>query len=346
MVNLYTEEYFGLIREHLVPGGYATYWLPVHQLKPLDTLAIVKAFCNAFEDCSLWSGGGLEWMLMGSNHATGPVAVDTFSAQWHDARVGPELTALGFETPEQMGSLFMADARELGEVTRGVNPVTDNYPLRLSDELPASPERVALYARLMDEDRRLELFRSSPFIAARWPHELVARSEPFFRYERMLKDFLTNGVYRDDGDPSLWEEVDDALGNTSLQTLPLWLLGSDRDAQRIAAELERRGETRGEVDIELAIGALSRRDFAGALALSQRAIGDGRAIPVLTVTLLVYVLAKNDRLADANAILGSIDPAKAPEVRSLRAWFEAKFGPVTSTSQADRTDAPLNVAAR
>ena len=54
VVNLYSQEYFKLIRKRLNPGGYASYWLPVQQLEPMDTLAIIKAFCNAFDDCSLW----------------------------------------------------------------------------------------------------------------------------------------------------------------------------------------------------------------------------------------------------------------------------------------------------
>jgi len=346
VVNLYTEEYFRLIREHLVPGGYATYWLPVHQLLPLDTLAVVKAFCDAFENCSLWSGGGLEWMLMGSNGASGPVAADAFSAQWRDARVRPELIALGFETPEQMGSLFMADAGELAEVTRGVRPVTDNYPLRLSDELPGVQRREELYATLMDEDRRLELFRRSPFIAALWPSELRERSEPFFRYERMTKNLLTSDLYRDERDPFLWEAIDDVLTNTTLQTLPLWQLGSDRDAQRIATDLELGGEIRRDIDIELALGALSKRDFAGALALVRRGIGAGHAVPVGTVSLFVYVLAKNDRLAEATAILRGVDLAKAPELQKVSAWLDAKFGSDTGTSQAGKTDSRLDVATR
>jgi hypothetical protein len=43
-----------------------------------------------------------------------------FSTQWRDERVRPEMVALGFEAPEQMGSLFMADAKDLAALTAGV----------------------------------------------------------------------------------------------------------------------------------------------------------------------------------------------------------------------------------
>ena len=47
----------------------------------------------------------------------------------------PELVALGFEVPEQMGALFMGDAAYLAALTAHVPPVTDNYPSRISNEL-------------------------------------------------------------------------------------------------------------------------------------------------------------------------------------------------------------------
>ncbi|MDX1508733.1 MAG: hypothetical protein R3358_10675, partial [Woeseiaceae bacterium] len=80
VVNLYSQEYFELIRSKLNPGGFVTYWLPVQQLEQLDALAIISAFCNAFDDCSLWSGAGLEWMLVGSNGADTRPTAEGFSA--------------------------------------------------------------------------------------------------------------------------------------------------------------------------------------------------------------------------------------------------------------------------
>ncbi len=58
IVNLYTREYFALIRNRLVEGGLATYWLPVSGLLEEDTKAILRAFCEVFPDCSLWGGAG------------------------------------------------------------------------------------------------------------------------------------------------------------------------------------------------------------------------------------------------------------------------------------------------
>jgi spermidine synthase len=325
VVNLYSQEYFESIRAHLTPGGYTTYWLPVHQLQPPDTLAIIKSFCNAFEDCSLWSGAGLEWMLMGSNAADGGVSAEEFSAQWRDERVHEELVALGFETPEQMGSLFMSDAPELAALTESVAPVTDNHPLRISHRLVRVPERIPLYATMMDERERLARFERSQLIARIWPRELKERGKHYFRYEGMIKDHFTSGMYPGAAEVSHWAAIDDVLTNTSLETLPLWLLGTDRDAQRIAADVARRGARTTAIENQLAIGHVARRDYAAALLSIERYVGGGGELSVGDLRLLLYLLAKNDKLADARGLIDHVDLAKTPELASFLEWFAVKF---------------------
>jgi spermidine synthase len=234
VVNLYTQEYFQQIRDHLTSNGRTSYWLPVHQLQPLDTLAIIKAFCNVFEDCTLWDGAGLEWMLLGGNGSNARVSADTFTAQWRDERVRPELIALGFEVPEQMGALFMGDAAYLARLTANVAPVTDNYPSRISNDLVTDMKLVPVYAAVMDENDRLARFKDSKFIADIWPPEIAAGTPPYFRYEGMIKNYFTLRNYPAMDPLPPIAAVDEVLTNTSLETLPLWLLDTDRDIQRNA----------------------------------------------------------------------------------------------------------------
>ena len=47
-VNLYTQEFFSLMRSRLNEGGIATFWLPINQLKVDEAKAILRAFHNAF----------------------------------------------------------------------------------------------------------------------------------------------------------------------------------------------------------------------------------------------------------------------------------------------------------
>ena len=128
VTNLYSREYFQLVRDRLKDGGVVTYWLPVNQLWLTETQAIMRAFCDVFTDCSLWNGAGLQWMLAGTRGLHGPVPEDQFEAQWRDPVVAPEMTDLGFESPESLGTTFLADAVTLGEWIEGVPPLDDDHP--------------------------------------------------------------------------------------------------------------------------------------------------------------------------------------------------------------------------
>lgn len=326
VVNLYTQEYFRAIKDHLTPNGRTSYWLPVHDLQPLDTLAIIKAFCNVFEDCTLWDGAGLEWMLMGGNGSSERASADGFTAQWRDERVHSELVALGFELPEQMGALFMGDAAYLAGITANVPPVTDNYPLRISSELVGVPGYVPLYGTLMDERERLERFTHSAFIERVWPRELAARTPPYFHYEGLIKDYFTGGLYPAADSQFLWHAVDDVLANSRLETLPLWLLGTSRDAQHNAQLLDRQGASGTDVAVETALGRLAQRDYAGALhAVEQSVSAGGGDVSVGQLSMLLYLLAKNDKADDARSLIASLDPTQATAIGKFVDWFEAKF---------------------
>src|SRR5438046_7523051 len=132
IVNLYTREYFELMRDRLSDRGIASYWLPIYQLSDSDTKAIIGAFCGAFSDCSLWSGAGTEWILVGSRGATAAPSYEEFARQWRDPVSAPVLARIGFETPEQLAASFLADAPIRRRTSDGSAPLPDAVTPRLS----------------------------------------------------------------------------------------------------------------------------------------------------------------------------------------------------------------------
>jgi spermidine synthase len=325
VVNLYSQEYFKLIRKRLNPGGYASYWLPAQQLEPNDTLAIVKAFCNAFDDCSLWSGAGLEWMLLGSNDAGRQADETRFSAQWGEPQVQRELFALGLETPAQLGSLFIADADLLMELTADTAPVTDNHPSRISSRSAKYQGHVALYDKLMDEAERLERFRNSEQISRIWPAGLRQDSESFFRYERLIKNHFTAGMYRKQTDLFVWEAIDDVLTSTSLTTLPLWLLGSDQDTQDIVARLLQQGGYRDEFALTLAQKHASERDYASALQYLNAYVTTAGEVSEWVSRFYLYLLARNGLEDRARAVIENLEALGRPGLDRFLDWYMPRF---------------------
>jgi spermidine synthase len=230
VVPLYTREYFSLMKSRLNEGGIATYWLPAYLLLEKESLAVIRAFCEAFEDCSLWSGLKRDWILVGSRGGAASVSREHFSRLWR-LPVGESLRRLGIHDPAQLAGQFMADAASLREIASGVEPLVDDHPRRIRSALYAEPS-TPVYTLLMSAERGRERLLKSPW-ASLLPAEIVAASVEGFR----LRGVLEAAFYPELRRPgySFWRDVADLIRNTELVELPRWLLGSGARAASIAA---------------------------------------------------------------------------------------------------------------
>jgi spermidine synthase len=231
ITNLYSREYFGLVHDRLREGGVVTYWLPVNLLWLSETKAIIRAFCDVFPDCSLWTGAGLQWMLAGTRGAHGPVPEDRFSAQWHDPAVAPELAALGFERPESLGATFLADARTLARWTDDALPLDDDHPGRILARYPPDGEYGdPAYRSWMDARAARGRFETSDFIRDLWPAALRQRTVEFFGPQAVWNDLCVGGR------SNTMQTLHMVLTRSSLRTLPLlsWVSHTWR-SERVSA---------------------------------------------------------------------------------------------------------------
>jgi len=312
VVSLYTLEYFRLVRGRLAPGGVATHWLPVNQLSVSDSWAIVRAFCSVFEDCSLWSGAGYDWMLAGTNGIRPPYG-EGFARPWRDA--SPDLRDIGVETPEDLGALFIADAATLDDWTAGVPPLVDDRPGRLRPWAPPDSDR-AVYRELREASSCAERFRASAFVRRLWPPELR---------ERTLASFEWRGVFDRDYDdvtrPEAIAELWATLGRSSLRTLPLLLVDSEPRLTAIARARHAEGERHPVLAFHLGAAALADRDYASAARFFEEAgsASVGYQSPVLLRSL---ALGLAGRAGEALALAESSSPAGLPpHALPWRAWL-------------------------
>ena len=237
VATLYTREYFDLMRARLNDRGIATYWLPVHNLTESDARAILRAFCDAFDDCSLWTGAGLDWIMMGSRQMVGADQISMRSL-WSAPTTARDLARLGFDAPEQLGATFLADAPMLRALTHTTPPVADGYPLRISNArvFPRDAHRMPLYRQLMDGSAARRAFESSEFIARVWPASLRATTLESFRWQPIVNAVTvgdTSGTWPRAG----LQELYAVLTHTHMAALPLWLTGSDAVLADIVADL-------------------------------------------------------------------------------------------------------------
>jgi spermidine synthase len=262
IVNLYTQEYFQLIHDCLKEGGIATYWLPVAQLNEPEAKAILKAFQNVFPDCTLWTGSGFEWMMVGTKHLRGRVALDHFRRQWDDENIAPELQALGFDTPEQIGTTFLMDIPDIRAYTRDAAPLTDNYPKRLTDERENRERNLPAYRAMMDTDLTRSRFENSAFINSIWPRALKTSTRAYFPLQNIINHELTGSNAALEPYATL-----EALTTQTSPKSPLyWFFNSDAFRQRLVLKnLDRFQENLPLFVYHLGVEAMADHDFLGAI---------------------------------------------------------------------------------
>ncbi len=323
IVYLYSQEYFQLVHDRLTDRGVATYWLPVHSLYDSDAKAIVTGFCNVFEDCTLWRGNDLDWILMGSRSGHPAPSEEEFGAQWRDPKVGPELRALGIEVPEQLGALFLADAEGLRAYAADTAPLTDRFPLRLSPLAPTL-EQVAAGHRAWANVDREAAFRRSPWIASTWPPGLWAATLPYFKHQQWINSLATSGSNPAEVSAGM-AEIRDLLTTTPLETLPMWLLGGgDADEVRIVHDLVRAGRHDQALEMRLGLELLSKRRYLEAIEHFRAASPNG----VPSYEAFAFALAgqgdqARDVIARVRALRGSHEPDAAE--RGYWRWFSHAF---------------------
>jgi spermidine synthase len=318
VVNLYSQEYFQLVRKRLAPGGVTSYWLPVYQMSARETKAIIRGFCEVFDDCSLWTGTGLEWMLVGSAKGGEAVDEESFARQWKDPVAGPELRALGFERPELFGTTFLADAPRLHRLTEDTEPLDDDHPMRLSPRFAKSVDPI--YFKMMDTSATRAAFEASDWVRKVWPKALRERTLGEFETQRLI-----NRGSPGYGEPALFiSEVEALLTGTALRVPVLTaFLTSDVElgaARRAAA----RGETDPFIDELLAIDALGDRDFSRAAESFMKAERGDHAADLRPLRVLSLGLAS--RLPEARKAISEAEPPTSPADQATWAWLARRFG--------------------
>jgi predicted membrane-bound spermidine synthase len=259
IASLYSREYFALARSRLAPGGMITYWLPVYQMNVTEMRAVVGGFCAVFEDCSLWSGHGLEWILAGTNAAPGPVSAARFAAQWHDPVVAERLREAGLDDPSQLGATFLADAPALRSLVAGTPPLDDDHPYRLSPHVVrAAPSDLLEFVRLTQVAEPLRRFEASDLVRRLWPPEWREPTRAAF-----LAQDAMNATFLAPQDPagSGLIPLERLLSSTTMYAPALWATGTNYVQVRNAQDAVARGETSPMADEMLGLDALARRDY-------------------------------------------------------------------------------------
>jgi len=271
VVNLYTREYFALMRARLKEGGIASYWLPVSQMRPVDSQAITRSWCEVFDDCTLWEATPGDWILLGSRPPADatltPVTARRFGAQWRDHAGATRLHEIGFDRPEQLASIFLADAPFLRSWSRAVAPLVDDHPERAPAVVGSWEALPPEFTWIRDTAATRDRFARSDWTAEHWPPSLREASARTIALQPLVRLALLDAQLPP---VARLAAIHRSLDASGMHELALWLLGSDVDRQRAARALAAAGSDAPAVRLELARGALADRRFDEAARLFGR----------------------------------------------------------------------------
>ena len=263
-VNLYTQEFFSLMKSRLKEGGIATFWLPINQLKVDEAKAILRAFHNAFPNASVWASADEQWIMMGIKGPAQRAQEEDIGRLWSDPATDADLSRIGLEIPQQLGALFLMDADEIDRITHDIAPLTDNYPKRLTDE-PWDEQASHHFAlTYMEAASAVHHFLRSPLIAGFGWETLKEILESCFIFREMR--YRCGTVAR----CNTLAELDIYLRRSPLRTPVLEVLGSDEFRVAIAERVARKSDAPPlEIMPDLIAGALARRDIDEAIRLLE-----------------------------------------------------------------------------
>jgi spermidine synthase len=320
-VNLYTEQFFSLMKGRLKEGGIASFWLPIYQVTVEETKAILRAFHNVFPNASLWATSDMEWVMIGIKPPLQPPDDEAGRRLWTDPVFRADLGRTGFEVLGQIPALFLMDGEEIGRLTEGVEPLDDFYPKRLSDAQPDLGPIRQLAHSYIESSAAMQRFRTSSLIHEIWPNEQAETLAQFFSFRQVR--------YRAQETGSNWlAELDLYLRHSQLRIPVLEACNSDEFRIALAKRLAANSSSLPtEAVHDLVADALGRRDLPAAIELLEGEKERGFPNPN-DVFLLVYLYCHNGSVGKAEDLANEHAASIKKDLFVTVLWRElqAEFG--------------------
>jgi spermidine synthase len=138
--NLFTEDFFRLVKTKLAPGGILIQGLHLYGLTVDEVKTVLKGFSKTFRHVTVWQLQTGDLVITGSDHLQSFDMLRLQQSFGHPL-TGPELLRAGFSAPRDFLLHFLISDDPLQRYTSGAEPNTDERP-RIEFNAP-----VSMYAR-------------------------------------------------------------------------------------------------------------------------------------------------------------------------------------------------------
>ena len=125
MTNLYSSEFYALMRERLKPGGLVCQWVPMSEMAASQWKMMIAAAEREFPEVSLWEPNNGEGIIVCS---TAPLKIDfhQLSERIVDPRIRQSLTDVGLGSASALLSTYINSGQTLRNFVAGVPALTDD----------------------------------------------------------------------------------------------------------------------------------------------------------------------------------------------------------------------------
>jgi len=127
MVNLYTREYYELVKKRLKPGGVFCQWIQNYRMSEADLRGAIGTVLAVFPNSTFWFHEMGDSFIIGTDS---PVSLDL--AEWRRRLAYPpvkeNLARLGISPPEAVLGYLAWGPRDLERFSEGARICTDDFP--------------------------------------------------------------------------------------------------------------------------------------------------------------------------------------------------------------------------
>jgi spermidine synthase len=137
--NLFTLEFFRMLRERLAPGGIVCIWLPLHELVASEARAAYRTAQEVFADLTVWETGQMDVLMIARRDGPLRVPYDRWARELgENPRLRSDLERVALKGWRDLAERALIDERRLKPYVQGAPINTDDRPL-LEFEIPRRP---------------------------------------------------------------------------------------------------------------------------------------------------------------------------------------------------------------
>ena len=128
MANLYSLNFYNLVRRRLGKNGVAIQWIPLHTQSNKDTKMLIATFAKAFPNASLWWTESGETLVLGQKDGQ-PLSPGHIQRMMNNPAVARSLAEIGIHDPAALASHYLLDSQGIARLTRKSRIMTDDLPV-------------------------------------------------------------------------------------------------------------------------------------------------------------------------------------------------------------------------